>query len=230
MLKHGYLNAGLELGFLYVSLLDEISEELNEDTLQAIDTILASFPVLNMAEQSSFLVRCIDWSEKCGKRKYGDVGLRQRLGICTWSLGEEKRAIYHFAVAEAPLVLWNLISMRYAAESNSSWVEETATLSILHFLALDNLRDANILFGALKQSLPPSRRISFLSKLLRTCERDAAPLFKVLCERYNAETEFDPTCEALLEGPIAKKFFGISNSSPSLLSFISDFLGGGGSS
>ncbi len=129
MLKHKYLNAGIELGFLYVSLLEEIGEDMNEDSLRTIDDILASFPVSNIAEQASFLVRCVEWSEKCGQRKYGDVALRQRLGICnsdtasqqhscvtilscftgTWSLGEEKRSIYNFAVAEAPLNLWNLV-------------------------------------------------------------------------------------------------------------------------
>ena len=29
---------------------------------------------------------------------------------------------------------------------------------------------------------------------------------KVLCERYKAETEFDPTCEALLEGKTLQLF------------------------
>jgi hypothetical protein len=43
--------------------------------------------------------------------------------------------------------------MRFAADSNSIWVEETTALSILHFLALENLRDANILFDNLKQVL-----------------------------------------------------------------------------
>ena len=56
----------------------------------------------------------------------------------------------------------------------------------------------------------------FCDYLLQTCMRDAATLFKQLCNTYISHLSWDPILPALLMGPIATRIFNIPPNSATL--------------
>ncbi len=88
------------------------------------------------------------------------------------------------------------------------------TRAVLQLAALQNLRDANILFEAFQQRMKISQMeidsplTTFIGYLLQTLLRDAAPLFRVLVERYGQALDRDPNFQQYL-ALIGQKFYGI---------------------
>lgn len=241
-----------------------------------------------------FLKAVVNWTMKCGQREYGDPMYHVMLGTALWdhSKANHRKALYHFAVGEAPQTLWKQISDTYSfsaeqAPSNAAPMEDAAAeettaaaaahthreqerlvvLSILHFLALENLRDANIMYrqytsaatmaaaasgpkskkgkkknkqaaaaagsgdaegeGASSAVFDDAEMIKFCDYLLQTCNRDAAPLFKQLCQSYSKHISWDQMIPALLTGPIATRLFNIPPSQPNYGGGMPGMPGGG---
>lgn len=92
--------------------------------------------------------------------------------------------------------------------------------SVLMYLSLGNLRDANLLMDGMKEQLksadlelPKTDLIEFIKYLLQTLERDAYPLFRTLRQKYSASTDRDSVFEELLD-EIAAKFYGVRQQNP----------------
>ena len=143
-------------------------------------------------------------------------------------------AAEHYARAEAPeelaglLVEWSQLG--YASERDL-FVARAA----LQFLSFGNLRDANAVFGAFGARLkrdgdepPDTPLMHFIGFLLRACERDAAPLFQVLQQRYARSIARDPAFEQYLTA-VGQHFFGM-RPAPNMMNMLSSMLGGGGNS
>jgi len=114
---------------------------------------------------------------------------------------------------EAPVPINEKICATF--RSDTAKREQNLVIAIMHFLAMENLRDANDLMAQYKKeqksrnSPCESPLMVFVSQLLEVCRRDATPLFKTLVNKNLKILEFDDTVGTLLSGPIGQKFFGI---------------------
>ena len=182
-----------------------------------------------------FLKALVVYSMKNGQREYGDPMFHNQLALCLWQFknGEpqfnntplnsnafgmyHRKALYHFAVAESPSSLWTRLSEDYSTSSTAAEDdlelnrerERLVVLGVLHFLAQENLRDANTLYKQYvsyvkNKKLPKKSKkansassgseenpayvdpelIKWTDYVLQTCTRDAPQLFKV-CVNLN---------------------------------------------
>ncbi|PIN11086.1 hypothetical protein CDL12_16317 [Handroanthus impetiginosus] len=105
---------------------------------------------------------------------------------------------YHFVRGKNPKkfssTLVNFMGKCYPGEDDLA-----VARAILMYLALGNLRDANVLMDEIKKQVqsrdvdfPRSELMQFISYLLKTLERDALPLFNMLRQRYKSSIDRDP--------------------------------------
>jgi hypothetical protein len=124
-----------------------------------------------------------------------------------------KQAIYHFVAGEAPVPINEKICATF--RSDTSKREQNLVVALLHFLAMENLRDAHELLTLYKKeqkarnSPCDSPLLIFVTQLLDVCRRDATPLFKMLVNQNLKILNFDENVGLLLEGSIGQKFFNI---------------------
>lgn len=120
-------------------------------------------PAVPKSSRIDFLKSLVTWSMKCGQRDYGDPMLHLQLANTLWdhSRGFHRKSIYHFAVGEAPTALWAKIQEEYVDTNAPEGVssadvarekERLVVLGVLHFIAVENLRDANTLYRAFNQA------------------------------------------------------------------------------
>lgn len=210
----GYENAGAELADLFVELLHETRQAVNEQIKSLILAIDSKFAVKKTPHRADFLKTCIKWSAELGTRELGDPELHTLLATCLWESGD-KNAAYHFTCGEAPELLNKKIFETFPGKDQQTSRERSLTLGVVNFLAMENLRDANDLFRKFQSSsterdLPVNTDlINFCDYLLQVSRRDAQPLFKQLVNSYASTVDFDESIPTLLMGPIASKLFGI---------------------
>jgi hypothetical protein len=97
-------------------------------------------------------------------------------------------------------------------------------------LSLGNLRDANLLWDAVKQSLSDSSKefpdtplMHFIRFLLSTLERDALPLFRILRQKYKPSIDRDPTFDEYMD-EIGERFYGLQRRNGGMQGMLSDFI------
>lgn len=76
------------------------------------------------------------------------------------------------------------------------------TRVVLQYLSNQNLGGANAIFAAARTQCAggaDTPLLNFSSFLLQTCERDAAPLFEALCEKYAAALARDAALQQFLD-------------------------------
>jgi hypothetical protein len=229
MLKNGYDNAGVELTNLFLDVLTEAAMDIEHPIRQLVEDILASFPADKKNLKVDFLKACVKWTTKCGQRELGDPFLHVQLAECLWE-SHDKTATYHYCVGEAPEQLSAKIFETYGEEKQFQQRERAVTLGICHFLAVENLRDANEFFTSFQKRMKSksfherkSNLITFCDYLLQTCKRDATPLFKQLVNTYASDLDFDENVPSLLMGPVGTRMFGITPK-PNMMSMLSHML------
>ena len=224
LISKGYVNAGAELSNLVVEFIAEGNLEINPALRTVLFDIDAAFPSTHPL-RVEFLKAAVKVSIATGQRELGDAILHLRLANCLWEQ-QDKNAIYHFVLSEEPEVLAQKIGHAETILQR----DRNLTLAVLHFLALENLRDANELFRALKRiekakEVPfDTELVTFVDYLLQTSRRDAGPLFKSLVNAYAPHLGFDETVETLLMGPIAQRLFNIQPKSNPMMSILQNFL------
>lgn len=228
LLKNSYVTAGAELAALLVDMIDEEGKDIDAAMRNTIYDVDNSFPA-KAPQQIEFLKSCVKWTINCGSRELGDPQMHVRLANCMWAVGD-KNAIYHFTAGEAPEELATRLEESYGSPEQQEPRDRGLTLGVLHFLALENLRDANDLMDSFKRTQkakgadPKSELLTFLDYLLQTCRRDAQPLFKTLVNKYSAILDFDETAPALLMGPIGQRLFGITPRVNPMMSMLQNML------
>jgi len=229
LLTNGYENAGAELAMLVLDILNELGKEIDSDLRQLIKDLEVCYPT-NTSHRVEFLKAAVKWTVKYGHREYGDPQLHCILAKSLWTNGDRSSSIYHFAAGEAPELFCQKLE-DYGTEAQQSAREQYLTLGVLHFLALENLRDANELMACYRRwqknrntTTAESDLTTFLKYLLLTCRRDAQPLFKTLVTKYSSVLDFDDTVPAMLTGPIGLKFFGIQPKSNPMMSMLQQML------
>lgn len=132
-----------------------------------------------------FLKNAIKWTQVHGRRDLGDAALHVRLASSLWSKNQEQ-AIFHYAAGEAPTPMAQSISVTYGNKDVFAKRDQALVSAIVHFLSLENLRDANECMNQFKKAQKnrgnnaDSKLLTFASQLLELCRRDAQPLFKQL--------------------------------------------------
>lgn len=126
LLSNGYENAGAELTTVFTELLLESQLDISPDIRNMINEIDASYQSLPLKPMSvktvsgtkpptsnrlEFLKQIVLSSAKYGPREYGDPMFHCQLASCMWNLSPQhhRKAVYHFAVGEAPHQLWNQV-------------------------------------------------------------------------------------------------------------------------
>lgn len=226
LLSHHYSKAGLELLSILLDLLDSSERQLDVDNRNIINEF--EFLLLPV-ERLEFLQKCLKWSNKNDNRMIGDVLLHIKIGTCQWNLQNFPKAVFHFVAGEAPDNLWGKIADSFTPASPDR--DRYYTLGIVHFIAMENLRDANALRRCYEKEVQSrnvtreSELVTFCAQLLLLCQRDAAPLFK---ELYVANKPVLATCDpavaSLLENQIAHIYFNIQPA-PSMLNMLQGLFG-----
>jgi hypothetical protein len=220
--------------------------------------------------QREFLRKCVSWSADLGTIRFGNPKLLELLGDQCWTVpakndedGEDRHSIMCDAVqamclAEQPLKIaaWlKTLPAPTAAELKLGHGcppadrDALLTRAILLFVAMQNLRDANILMRtymneieerqveAMTQSymkkddgLAPTHFV-FCCMLLRICEKDTrtGPLFTWLLKSFRRELDMmiKPQAVQSMLTKIGKVYFNIQPP-PSMMSMMENMLGGGG--
>ena len=228
LLENSYENAGAELAELFVEMLVETEQQVNDDNRAYILQIDAKFPSKS-SHRVEFLKTCIKWTITCGTREHGDPELHTLLGECLWN-NNDRNAAYHFAAGEAPVAYNNKIQETHAGADQQEARDRALTVGVVNFLAMENLRDANELFTQFQKSQKAkgfstsSDLVTFCDYLLQTCRRDATPLFKTLVNTYASQLDFDDAVPTLLMGPVASKLFGIKPKVNPMMSMLQSMM------
>ena len=230
LLKNTFTTAGAELATLLVEMLDEETKDLDAELRSILDNVDDSFDPKS-PQKVEFLKSCVKWTINCGSRENGDPQLHVRLANCLWANGDYKNAFSHFAAGEAPEDLVTRLEESYTTPDQMEAKVRGLTLGVLHFLALENLRDANDTMDCFnrrqreKGGKPPKHELlTFLDFLLQTCRRDAQQLFKTLVNKYCTALDFDEAAGSLLMGPIGTRLFGIAPKVNPMMSMLQNML------
>ncbi|KAF6160792.1 hypothetical protein GIB67_035993 [Kingdonia uniflora] len=171
---------------------------------------------------SSFLKAAIKWSAEFGAPKNGSPELHDMLAEYIFSESPEldmtRVSTYYVRgnnTGKFASSLVNFMGKCYPGEDDVAIAR-----AVLMYLSLGNLRDANFLLDELRKQveskqleLPQSDLIDFIVYLLRTLERDALPLFKILRQNYKSSIDREPAFNELLD-EVAEKFYGVRRRSP----------------
>ncbi|CAL9047386.1 unnamed protein product, partial [Musa banksii] len=166
---------------------------------------------------SSFLRAAIKWSSESGAPKNGSPQLHDMLAEYLYSESPEldmTKVSSHFVRGSDPekfaSVIVNFMGKCYPGEDDIAIAR-----AVLLYLSQGNLRDANNLMDELKKQLeqkqleiPHSDLIQVIGYLLRTLERDAFPLFKILRQKYKSSIDRETLFDELLD-EIAERFYGV---------------------
>ena len=213
------------------NLVNEVDSAFANIPVKETSSSGASQPIKPLLTTSriEYLKALVVYSMKNGQREYGDPMFHNQLALCLWqfrngdtqfnSHGQNnnafgmyhRKSLYHFAVAESPSTLWTRISEDYAAPAGAEEDvelgrerERLVVLGVLHFLAQENLRDANALYKQYvtyvknKKVVKKNKKsgstssgtedapayvdpelVKWTDYVLQTCTRDAPQLFKV---------------------------------------------------
>jgi hypothetical protein len=215
LIRNGYKTAGSELAMLMVDFMDESGVDFNNDTHALIIDVDDSFEEFSPKEgRVDFLKACIKWTQTCGSRGMGDAQLHVRHGQCLWQMQEYKKAVFPFVAGEAPESLCQKISDTFTKQNEVTERDRVLTMGVCHFLAIENMRDANKLYSEFKKhnKNTDTKLSRFCDQLLQCCRRDATQLFKELVSSVRKDLqgwEDQETVYNLLMGPIGDKFFNI---------------------
>lgn len=239
LLENGYENAGTELATLLIEIVTEFTIPMSEEYYNIVDKIVAKYSIF---PKSVHVVEFLKLSIKWGLGTPFENNLHLKLGECLWNNDDYRNAIHHFVLSESPKVLSDKLFALYpnAAAAGSTEGEKSPvdretlrerylTLGVVHFLAVENFRDANELFYNYKRTVGTtssntSSLYTFCEYLLQVCRRDAAPLFKQLVNAYASVVDFDEQVPTLLMGPIASKYFNIKPKVNPMMSMLQSIM------
>jgi hypothetical protein len=182
--------------------------------------------------QARFLKQAITWSQldHCGQHLRGDPALHLLRAKSLMRSGQLSAAASNYLHTGQPkefaTFLFSWTCMGYSSERDLFLAR-----AVLQLLALENLRDANVLYEsflgllALKgQPLKPTPLANFVRMLLKTVERDAYPLFQVLVQKYTPSLNRDASFQQLLDR-IQEVYFGVRVQKRGMQAMLDNMLG-----
>ncbi|KAL2234877.1 Golgi to ER traffic protein 4 homolog [Sesamum indicum] len=261
-LENGQVTCGAELAVLFVETLVKGKFPYDDDTFDRIRKIYKKFPRISVPQHldladdddmqqlsealaaaktraegcSSFLKAAIKWSIEFGAHRNGSPEIHDMLADYLSSESPEldmAKVSYHFVRGKNPKKfassLVNFMGKCYPGEDDLA-----VARAVLMYLALGNLRDANVLMDEMKKQVqvrevdfPRSELMQLINYLLKTLERDALPLFNMLRQRYKSSIDREPIFNELLD-EVAEKFYGVQrrNAMPGMFGDIFKMISG----
>eukprot|EP00516_Mucochytrium_quahogii_P011216 CAMPEP_0203788092 /NCGR_PEP_ID=MMETSP0100_2-20121128/2636_1 /ASSEMBLY_ACC=CAM_ASM_000210 /TAXON_ID=96639 /ORGANISM=" , Strain NY0313808BC1" /LENGTH=300 /DNA_ID=CAMNT_0050690759 /DNA_START=208 /DNA_END=1110 /DNA_ORIENTATION=- len=237
LLEHQDLTAGTELSQMLVETLEAGKVEQNDDVMNVIEEVNAAFMKVDAKEeavknQCRFLKACITWSylKNFGRYEKGDPRLHLLAAQAKIRINDATGASANFLHSHRPDLfaefLVNVSTMGYVREKDLFLAR-----GVLQLLALENLKDAVVLHDTFLdiinkqgQKMPDTPLYHFTTFLLKTVERDAYPLFKMLCEKYSTTINRDPTFPMYIDR-ISEVFFGVKPQKKGLQAMMDNMLG-----
>ncbi|KAH6774348.1 golgi-to-ER traffic-like protein [Perilla frutescens var. hirtella] len=247
-LANGQVTCGTELAVMFVETLVKGKIPYDDDTLDRIRQIYKKFPRISVPQNldladdvdmqqlsetlgaaktraegcSSFLRAALKWSTEFGGQRNGSPEMHDMLADYLYTESPElemSKMLYHFVRGKNPKkfasTLVNFMGKCYPGEDDLA-----VARAVLMYLALGNLRDANVLMDEIKKqvqsqgvNLPRSELMQFINYLLETLQRDALPLFNMLRDRYRQCISRDQLFNELLDD-VGEKFYGVRRRNP----------------
>lgn len=212
LLSHNQANAALELALKILQCWEKSEEKLSPEILDIIGTIFRNFAVDAVDQKKEFLKAAIIYSSKAdGGNPNGDIQLNADMAAFLSSIqahGDAQRywlRAGQFAEHASQILAWS-------RSGNRGERDLFAARAILQYLCLKNLKGANETLANLEQLVKDGSLetplMNFIRFLLKTCERDAAPLFQVLRRKYSPSLDRDPSFSGYLD-KIGEIYFGL---------------------
>ncbi|KAI5068942.1 hypothetical protein GOP47_0015243 [Adiantum capillus-veneris] len=250
-LRHAQVTCGVELGNLLVETLGKANMKYDTTVVERIKSVVLSFPRADMSVSDrksmaktseaylaaktrvegfyTFMRAAIRWCIEAGGPRRGPPELHDILAEYMWTQYPElelNKASPHFVRSGQPEKYAKAL-IEYMNEWDREEMDLTLARSVLLYLTLGNLKDANRLVNEVRRGLgeknyPNSPLMQFIKYLLLTLERDALPLLHSLRESYKDHLGRDSTLIEYLDA-IAEKFYGVQHKN-GLQRMLGDFM------
>jgi len=128
----------------------------------------------------------IDYTSECGFYQFGEPALHRCVSFAALKSKDLAKACKHLVHAHNPEEFATVV-VRWAKMGPASEYDLYLTRSVLQLLCTENLKDANTFYKLFLESCPIEPQtplVRFTGFLLKTLEREAYPLFKMLREKY----------------------------------------------
>jgi len=215
MLRHNQLNEGIELAQLLLNLYKDTKVKVTKESLDPILNII----ILHLSKtedgndvNDGFIKNVAKWTMENGEFKEGDPTFHNTLAEYYYSKGPEYfgKAQKHFLRGNEIVKFANML-VTWSQLVPSSEKDLIIARAVLQYIALSNLKDANIVMDSFMKALPELPQtplINFLRFLLVAMERDAYPLFDILRKKYKPSLDRDPSFQQYLDH-IALTYFKV---------------------
>jgi len=267
LLHNTYIGMASQLANQMVDALTETQTEASQEILSKVEMIDAVYKAALDEKNSkndvleeemdrlqrvhvTWLFKMIKYSSDFGTVRLGDKALHLMTAHASWDLGDREVSILHYALAEDPInIVERLMSLppnpTDAPHFPAAARDALLTRAVLSFLALENLRDANILVKAfiekdttrdakqlatvyLDKEKKQATHVTFCCAMLRICETEATALYQWLLRSFAKELNLYPDLQPYTT-KIGRIYFGIEPP-PSMMSMMENMMAmmGGG--
>jgi len=225
LLERGEPDCATDLGKQIIEMYTEAGIQETPENLNPLVQIIRAYPEGSAGPQTTFGKAAVRWSASAGEFTEGSPELHNALATSLTSQGEFGMAQGHFLKGDQPEAFSQMLSAWSATGSRSESDLFTAR-AVLGYLVLKNVRDANILFAKMQQTVSePTPLHNFLRYLLMCITRDAAPLYEELCKRYQKSLGRDNSFAHYIE-VIGAMYFKIAKPQNPMQQMMQQMMGG----
>ncbi|KAK6170669.1 hypothetical protein SNE40_019004 [Patella caerulea] len=216
LLQQNQHTSGADLAMLLLEVLDKSAAPVNREN---IDKIVKLFKIMDPEshERYTFLTTAVHWSKKAeGKYKRGHPELHQKFGVMFWEERNYVQARYHYLHSCDGKGCATMLIEYHSVRGYASEVDMFIAQAVLQYLCLQNKETANEVFTTYTRNHPAIEKgppyvkplLNFLSFLLLALEGGKLPVFSILCDKYEASLNRDPSYKEYLD-KIGQLFFGL---------------------
>uniref|UniRef100_A0A7S3PQC7 Uncharacterized protein n=1 Tax=Aplanochytrium stocchinoi TaxID=215587 RepID=A0A7S3PQC7_9STRA len=239
LLRNGHATAGLDVSLNLVEIWESSKQSVTEETKVIVQDINDAYMtgIKDKAEgarlNGKFLDAAIEWSkeenQKSNSYKRGDPLFHHLAAKAKLRAGDPGGACQHFVHAHQPKEFAALL-FQWSNQGYQNERDMFLARAIFQLLAQENLKDANIVFDTfcallLTKSIKLEAPLfNFVRFLLKTLERDAYPLFKVLRDKYAPVLRSDPSFDSFLD-QIQVAFFNVKPQKKGMAAMMENMLG-----
>lgn len=229
LLEHNQADCATDLGKQMLELYDEADIKETESSFKTVLEICGGYSsqaANSVVAQTTLIKAAIKWSSKSGEYKMGNPALHNMAAATYTNAGMFEKAQPHFLRGDDPMAFGEMLD-QWSATGYSSEADLFLARSVLGYLVLKNLRDANALYTYMTTDrqfiITPMH--NFLKFLLLVLERDAVPLFQDLRRRYGPTLDREPSLNMFLDA-IGQAFYDLQPPQSGLAAMMGDMMKG----
>jgi hypothetical protein len=213
LIEHKAVAGAGQLALLIVDTLIKSECKATSAHIELLLKTASLFPKGGEEAGIGLLKAALKWACSKGSDKEGDPRLHQELARLYWRTDDCSSAQNHFLRANLPHEHAHFL-FEWSSKGYGSERDLYLSRCVLQYLCLGNLQAANTVFKDFrsscqdKQEALDSPLVNFVAFLLQTVERDAAPLYLMLRQKYAISLSRDSTFSMYLD-KIGEVFFKI---------------------